>query len=55
MPLTGEEILDNAYAIAKALYAAGKEDSDGGKKITLSEIVTIVTENGINVINDYKD
>lgn len=55
MPLTPDEIIDNIYNIAKGIFNATKEDSDGGSTITLSEIIKIVSTNGVNIVNDIND
>lgn len=55
MPLTPDEIIDNVYNIAKDIFKATTDDSDGGSKVTLSEIIQIVSKNGINVVNDIND
>ena len=43
MALETHEIFDNVGELIKKIGEAVKEDSDGGVKISLSEIVNIVT------------
>ena len=50
-----DEALDNAGNILKDLANAVKPDSDGGTKITLSELMDIITKNGINIVKDVQD
>jgi len=52
---TMDEAFDNAGDLLKAIGLAVKEDSDGGKTITLSEIISIVTDIGVKVVNDIGD
>ena len=55
MALTTEEGLRNVGNICIALADACKADSDGGSTITVSEIGTILANNGIQLINDILD
>ena len=55
MALTTEEGLRNAGNICIALADAASTDSDGGTKITVSEITTILAKQGIQLINDVLD
>ena len=43
MALETYEIFDNVGELIKKIGEAVKEDSDGGAKISLSEIVSIIT------------
>ena len=55
MPYTIDEGLDNAGDLLKALAKCVTEESDGGTKITLSELVSVLTEVGVKVVNDISD
>ena len=55
MPLTQDEIFANAGKLLILLGEASKVDSDGGVKITMSEVVKILGEVGIDLINDLQD
>ena len=55
MPYLLEEAFDNAGDLLKLLAKAVKEDSDGGKKITISEAIAIFTEIGVKVVEDIND
>ena len=43
MALTTYEIFDNVGELIKRIGEAVKEDSTGGQKISLSEVVSIIT------------
>lgn len=55
MPLTLQEAFDNGGDLLKALGKAVSESSDGGKTITMSEIIKIFSTVGIKLINDIND
>lgn len=55
MSLSTQEGLKNAANILNDLSEAIAVDSDGGAKITMSELFGIVTKRGIEVINDARD
>jgi len=55
MPYTLDEGLDNAGDLLKELAKKVIIDSDGGIKITLSELMEVLTVVGIKVINDLND
>ena len=55
MALELYEGLENAGNILHDLSAAVKTDSDGGSKITMSELLGIITKNGIKIIEDVQD
>ncbi len=55
MALTVEEGLRNAGNICIGLANASKPTSDGGAKITMSELFGIVTSNGIQIVKDVQD
>jgi hypothetical protein len=55
MPYTIDEALDNAGDLLKELAKKVTVESDGGPKITLSEVMEVLTSVGIKVINDLSD
>lgn len=55
MSVSTQEGLKNAANILSDLADAVSVDSDGGQKITMSELFEIVTKRGIEVINDARD
>ena len=55
MPLTQDETMKNIGLAFTKVGEAMEETSDGGVKVTLSEIVAIFTEVGVNVVNDMQD
>jgi len=55
MPLTTDEVMKNIGLAFTKVGEAMQVDSDGGVKVTLSEIVSIFTQVGIEVVNDIQD
>jgi len=55
MAFTTQEGLQNAGNICLDLAAAMEPASDGGAKITMSELFAIITKNGIQIVKDVQD
>lgn len=55
MPLTLDEGLKLVGMLLTGLSEAVKEDSDGGKTITMTEIFGLLQSVGIEVIKDVQD
>lgn len=55
MSVSTQEALKNAANILSDLADAVAIDSDGGAKITMSELFGILTKRGIEVVNDARD
>ena len=49
------EMFDNAGDLLKGLAERMKPTSAGGKKVTLTELVSLVSEIGIVVVRDISD